>query len=49
MGGHPPHGTGLGGVPGPGGATIDGEDPAVADRREKGIHLSGGRKVGCGI
>ena len=49
MGGHPLHWLGPGGVPRPGGLTIDVEAPATADRREMMIHLSGGSKGGGGI
>ena len=36
----------LGGVPGPGGATIDIEDPAETERQKMLIHLGGGCKTG---
>ena len=39
----------LGGVPIPGGKTIDGEAPMAADIREIGIHLGSGGKGGGGI
>ena len=46
MGGHPPHGKGPGGVPGPGGADFDGADPAATCRREVGVHHSSNGKGG---
>ena len=42
----PPHGPGPGGVPGPGGANIDREDPAETDRWKMGMHLGVSSKRG---
>ena len=44
-GGIPPHGQGLGGVPGPGGATSDGTDPTTENRWELGFHLGYDNKL----
>ena len=47
MGGHPPHNkVHGGGVPGPGGASFEGADPAEAVRREVVEHLVINDKVG---
>ena len=42
----PLHGPGPGGFPGPGCATIEGEDPTTMGRQEVGIHIGRGRKSG---
>ena len=49
IGGYPPHRTGRGGVPGPGGAATDGEAPTSEVIWEVGVHLGGGGKSGDGI
>ena len=43
-GGHPPHGLGPWGVPGPGGVTVDREDYGETERQKTGIHLRGSTK-----
>ena len=49
VGGYPPHGTGPGGFPRPGGAVTDGEDAMVEVGRKLGVHLGGGGKRGGGV
>ena len=44
MGGYPPHGTGPGGFPVPGGAATDREAATVEARQEVGVNLGGGGK-----
>ena len=40
MGGYPPHGTGPGGVPIPGGAATEGADATAEVVQKVGVHLS---------
>ena len=49
MVGYPLYGPVPGGVPGPGGAKIDGVAPATTGRQEVRIHLGGDGKGGGGV
>ena len=49
MGGYLPHGQDPGEVPGPSGAEIDEDTPAVAVRREAGVHIVRDGKGGGGF
>ena len=45
MGGHPLHGMGTGGVPGPGGTTAGREAPEEKACSKMGLHLGSGGKI----
>ena len=47
--GYPPHGTGPGEFPGPGGVATDRAAPAVEARLEVGVHLAGDSKSRGGV
>ena len=49
MGGYPPHGTGPGGFPVPGGAVIDGTAPAVVGILEVVVHPDRDGEVKGGV
>ena len=49
MSGYPPHGTGTGGFPVPGGVATDGEDSMAEVGWEMEVQLGGGGKRGGGV
>ena len=49
VGGHPPQGADHEWFTGPGGAVTDRAAPVAAGRKEVGVHLGGGGKIGGGF